>query len=745
MPHWLATERTVQTEGIISRFDPVYWTVDFPRPMMAAVTVPAPDGLRVDAVFYRSDDLAGLIWHAEDNYDHALLRYATARDFRACRLSFRWQSSGVMPLDAINGPTLTIEGRDAAGSPRTWYVRLWNYAQGAPEDALIAIDFAALDGGFLLPGEADPVWAGDVDRLFVSLTAPDYTGSAGDLDAPVEGWVELSGIACEGSGSVLAVGDVVVPEHGLCIATAYDDCYNLTPARVLRNALQLGYRGAINHYVGMSHYFRLEANSAGFYASLAGGAINVAAAAWHRDFAARAKALGYDLIWSLSYELLDQHCWGDWKQRAADGSPAQTGYDPPSTLLSPAHSGAIAYLGQVAAALMAIAAEADLVKRFQIGEPWWWVDVDGQPFIYDAAAVSSFTPVAMPSVRGALSSARKATLDAAGASLAGSTAALVAASGCEVSHLLAYLPGVLDPRAPEVRRMNLPLGWAGAFDVLQLEDYEWVTGAATRLSADARAEAGARLSYALADQHYFAGFAAGPEDWPRIVAAAEGSAAARTFVWALPQVMRDGLVYFDTQEDDVDAFDDVLFPLALGREAEVSPGFSTAIATSAGGHEARTASWAEARTGYDVGPGVRSEGDIATLLAFFRARMGPARGFRLRDPFDSAGTDEPIGTGDGVTTRFALARHYGDAARRITRPVAGSVSVKVAGVATAAFSVTDGGWVELDSAPASGAAVTASFSYDVPVRFAEDRLNVSLSTFLAGAAPSVPLVEVREA
>jgi hypothetical protein len=32
----------------------------------------------------------------------------------------------------------------------------------------------------------------------------------------------------------------------------------------------------------------------------------------------------------------------------------------------------------------------------------------------------------------------------------------------------------------------------------------------------------------------------------------------------------------------------------------------------------------------------------------------------------------------------------------------------------------------------------------VPVRFAEDRLSVSRTTFLAGAAASVPLVEIRE-
>jgi len=40
--------------------------------------------------------------------------------------------------------------------------------------------------------------------------------------------------------------------------------------------------------------------------------------------------------------------------------------------------------------------------------------------------------------------------------------------------------------------------------------------------------------------------------------------------------------------------------------------------------------------------------------------------------------------------------------------------------------------------------VRASFVFDVPVRFADDRLQVSRATFLAGALASVPLVEIRE-
>ncbi len=46
----------------------------------------------------------------------------------------------------------------------------------------------------------------------------------------------------------------------------------------------------------MSHYFRLDALYGGFYVGLTGGVLNVACAGGHRDFAMRAKALGYDVI-----------------------------------------------------------------------------------------------------------------------------------------------------------------------------------------------------------------------------------------------------------------------------------------------------------------------------------------------------------------------------------------------------------------------------------------------------------------
>lgn len=773
MAYWLCDKRGGQKSTPVMRFDPRFWTVNFPRPMMASVITTGPESLRADATFYKSDDLAGLIWDSEDLWDHPLLAYETNKDYRRLSLSFRWRSQGVMPLDAINGPTLTIIGRDANGTSKSWYVRLWNYAAGTPEDAQIDLDFSDLAGGFLLPDEQDPVFAGDVDQMFISLVPVGFTGVPGNLASPVEAWAELSEIRCDGAGVMLDTGDVLLPEHDLKMATGYDDAYNQTPARLVRQIHALGYRDTINHYVGMSHYFRLEPLGDGHYVSLTGGALNAPCVAWHRNFAAQSKLLGFDLIFSLSYELFDAHCWNDWKQRAANGDPALTGWVPPSTLLSPAHAGAMNYLKAVARAFVFLLKEAGLPVKFQIGEPWWWIMPDGRICLYDAAALAEFGPLAVPigDVRGAKSAAQKAMLDKAGELLAASTASIFAAAKDEAwaygaeTLLLVYLPTVLDPLAPEAIRANVPLGWAApAFDTLQLEDYDWVISGnhgATRRAVPLMAQ---RLGYPVHEQHYFSGFVLRPDEraqWRDIEIAAADSRArgtAQTYIWALPQVARDGFTYFDLKQEDavLQDFDDVLFPIDIGREAEVSAAFSTNVVTTLSGHEIRNSSWSDARLTYDVGPGVRSQEELGILLAFFRARRGPAIGFRFSDPFDHSSKDmtappdhqdQILGEGDGVRTAFPLVKTYGTdgQVRRITRPVADSVSVAVNGIAATGWSLSAGGVIEFATAPPDGASISAGFIFDVPVRFASDNLDVARATFGAGDMPDVRLVEIKEA
>ena len=770
MSFWLARKRSGQQSDHIQRFDPRFWTVNFPRPMMASVVTTAADALRVECSFHIEGELAGLIWESEDTLDHPLLAYETRSDYAHCVLRFRWRSGAVLALDVPHGPTLTIEGRDAEGRKRAWYVRLWNYANGSPTDAQIELRFSELASGFSLPGEA--IHPHDIERMFISLAPQGYVeGSEAVLPARVDGWAEMSAIRCEGAGAMLAIGDVLIPAHGEQIATAYDDSFNQTPARLLRSAEGLGYRGRIVHYVGMSHYFRLEPLGGGHYVSLAGGVLNKPCAAWHRSFAEQAKIRDFDVIWSLSYELFDAHCWNDWKQRAHDGSPALTGWEPPSTLLSPAHEGAMSYLRQVANAFVAIAQAAGLSVLFQIGEPWWWVQPDsGAPCLYDNATRAALggSPAIIADMRAPIEEAQRNVLDAAGALLAQSTAALAqsvhdAAGGAAEILLLAFTPTVLNPRMPELYRANLPTGWAWpAFDRLQLEDYDWLTDGADAERRRGIAFVTQRLGYPVARQDYMAGFVLLAEDaetyWPRIDAAldeARERGVTQRFVWAMPQISRDGYTRLPPPgEDTMIPFDDVAYPLTLGRDAAASPEFSTSVAVTASGHEYRNALWSDARMRYDVGPGIRSEAELGTLIAFFRARYGPARGFRLRDPFDfssaamtgtPSASDQHIGTGDGMASRFRLVKNYGEQQRRITRPQPDSIRIAVGGVETAAWRYEAGGWIVFDSAPAAGAPITAGYLFDVPVRFAEDRLDVSGVSFAAGEAPSVALIEIREA
>ncbi len=202
-------------------------------------------------------------------------------------------------------------------------------------------------------------------------------------------------------------------------------------------------------------------------------------------------------------------------------------------------------------------------------------------------------------------------------------------------------------------------------------------------------------------------------------------------------------------------FHEVSFPLPVAFHSTGGPVRKTEIVTLGSGHEERNAVWAGSRRRFEVGSGVRTLDDLHAVIAFFEARAGRLYGFRFRDfaDFKSCAPgaslsplDQPIGTGDGVATQFQLAKTYASGAgswtRVITKPVAGTVRVAVAGSEVlSGFSVNAAtGVVTFASAPSG--AVTAGFEFDCPVRFDSDALSINLASFQAGEAPSIPLIEV---
>lgn len=136
------------------------------------------------------------------------------------------------------------------------------------------------------------------------------------------------------------------------------------------------------------------------------------------------------------------------------------------------------------------------------------------------------------------------------------------------------------------------------------------------------------------------------------------------------------------------AFHEVQFPVNVSQGARGGPRRKTQIVALSNGDEERNASWLNSRREYDVAYGVRNADALASVVAFFEARNGMLYGFRFKDWSDYkscsplgtiAGTDQPLGTGDGATTVFQLQKAYSSGPtswlRAINKPVDGTVLV----------------------------------------------------------------------
>lgn len=197
------------------------------------------------------------------------------------------------------------------------------------------------------------------------------------------------------------------------------------------------------------------------------------------------------------------------------------------------------------------------------------------------------------------------------------------------------------------------------------------------------------------------------------------------------------------------AFVEVQFPADISYGSSGGPEYATDIVASSNGYEQRNVNWQQARARYNVAHGVKTKAQLDALIAFFRARKGRAHGFRFKDWTDYQATAETIGTGNGVATQFQLVKHYASGSvtelRTIKKPVSGTVQIyKNAVLQTSGVSVDSAtGVVNFAVAPGVGQVITASFQFDVPVRFDTDRLSATLDAYGVHSWLDIPLIEVR--
>ncbi|PIR39599.1 MAG: hypothetical protein COV35_03590 [Alphaproteobacteria bacterium CG11_big_fil_rev_8_21_14_0_20_39_49] len=196
-------------------------------------------------------------------------------------------------------------------------------------------------------------------------------------------------------------------------------------------------------------------------------------------------------------------------------------------------------------------------------------------------------------------------------------------------------------------------------------------------------------------------------------------------------------------------FHEIQFPSDISYGSSGGPEFSTDVIITHSGYEQRNVNWSDARAVYNVSHGIKTQGQLDSLIAFFRARQGRAYGFRFKDWSDYNITGQQIGVGDDSTTQFQLVKQYISSPATITRsikkPVSGTVNIYIDDVEQVSGVSVDSttGIVTFTTPPTQDEVITADFEFDVPVRFDTDRLSASLDSYGVNSWNNIPIVEIR--
>jgi uncharacterized protein (TIGR02217 family) len=166
------------------------------------------------------------------------------------------------------------------------------------------------------------------------------------------------------------------------------------------------------------------------------------------------------------------------------------------------------------------------------------------------------------------------------------------------------------------------------------------------------------------------------------------------------------------------------------------------------GKEKRNIRWQEARAKYNISQAVKTQVQLDRLLAFFRICKGRALGFRFKDWSDYQATNQLVAP-TGESNQFQLLKHYQiediTIARIINKPCPENFRLYVGGHLTPPeyYNLNHTTGIVTIAKESKDSRITASFTFDVPVRFDSDYLPCSLDNYGSSSLNDMPLIEIK--
>jgi len=196
-----------------------------------------------------------------------------------------------------------------------------------------------------------------------------------------------------------------------------------------------------------------------------------------------------------------------------------------------------------------------------------------------------------------------------------------------------------------------------------------------------------------------------------------------------------------------------VFPALPGQTfARKAPVRATNIALHDSGREARTSIYGglyefevafDGLAADDVSfPGLAAQ-SLQAIMGLYLQCLGGFGAFLYTDPNDNAVANQPIATGDGATTLFALTRSIG-AGSDSDFYVTSVAGVSVNGASASDWTLLAPNLLSFSTAPASGAAISASFTFAFVCRFLEDATDFENFAQNLWAVKSVKFRSVRQ-